>query len=303
MTTPIDPSIPQAPHPAPEEMRYGTLNVVLDGERHAIGWQWLPAEKGGPAYVTAQRAILGGRKVLERYPLTDDGWAQAWTAFARLDPAAANKTHAALATGRAPANRTYHTRTGLIVAVCCVGLAVWLLGFYAYIGGFGPPSGEPAIDTKVAVSRLVSGQVTIYELACPGEWVRQVDLALVDPGQGTDRAILWEIRSSTRTTASQFTVGESPPGFRTVKPLTLSLKPADDLSAEIVVNGGDTLDRGIYRDDKFSQDFYPHYARPGSLYLLGGYLDPSYSGVHVSPGKFSSARDLVCKNQNNPIGG
>jgi hypothetical protein len=39
---------------------------------------------------------LGGRRVLERYPLTDDGWARAWAEFAWLDPAAAEKTRAAL---------------------------------------------------------------------------------------------------------------------------------------------------------------------------------------------------------------
>jgi hypothetical protein len=51
--------------------------------------------------VTARRGILGGRKVLERYPLTDDGWARAWAAFARRDPATAEKTRAVLATRRA----------------------------------------------------------------------------------------------------------------------------------------------------------------------------------------------------------
>jgi hypothetical protein len=95
-------SIPEALEPIPEdEIWSGTPNVVLDGERHAIGWQRFPAEKGGPAYVTARRGILGGRRVLGRYPLTDDGWARAWAQLARLDPAAAEKTRAALARLRA----------------------------------------------------------------------------------------------------------------------------------------------------------------------------------------------------------
>lgn len=95
---PTDLSIPQAPGAiSEEEMWSGTPNVVLDGERHAIGSQRFPAGKGGPAYVTTRRGILGGRRVLKRYPLTDDGWARAWAEFARLDPAAAEKTRAALA--------------------------------------------------------------------------------------------------------------------------------------------------------------------------------------------------------------
>lgn len=98
---PTDLSVPEAPDPVPEEMWSGTPNVVRDGERYAIGWQRFAADKGGPAYVTARRGILGGRRVLERYPLTDDGWARAWAAFARRDPATAEKTRAVLATRRA----------------------------------------------------------------------------------------------------------------------------------------------------------------------------------------------------------
>lgn len=91
-----DSSVPQAPDPIPEEIWSGTPNVVLDGGRYAIGWQRFPNEDGRPAYVTARRGILGGRRILSRYPLTGDGWAQAWTAFAQLDPASAEKTRLAL---------------------------------------------------------------------------------------------------------------------------------------------------------------------------------------------------------------
>jgi hypothetical protein len=91
-----DPSVPEAPDPVLGEIWSGAPHVVLDGERYAIGWQRFPAEKGGPAYVTVRRGVLGGRRVLGRYPLTGDGWARAWAAFARLDPVSAEKTRAAL---------------------------------------------------------------------------------------------------------------------------------------------------------------------------------------------------------------
>jgi hypothetical protein len=92
-----DLSTPQAPDPGPEEIWSGTPNVALDGERFAIGWQHFPGKRGGPSYVTARRSVLGGRKVLARYPLTADGWTRAWADLTRLDPATAEKTRVALA--------------------------------------------------------------------------------------------------------------------------------------------------------------------------------------------------------------
>jgi hypothetical protein len=89
-------SVPEAPDPLPEEIWSGTPNVVLDGERYAIGWQHFPDGKGGPAYVTARRGILGGRRILERYPLTADGWARAWRDYAERAPATAERTRLAL---------------------------------------------------------------------------------------------------------------------------------------------------------------------------------------------------------------
>lgn len=93
---PTDLSVPDAPDPIPEEIWSGTPNVVLDGERYAIGWQRFPVEQGGPAYVTARRGIFGGRRVLGRYPLTGEGWALAWAELAQLAPATAEKTRVAL---------------------------------------------------------------------------------------------------------------------------------------------------------------------------------------------------------------
>lgn len=55
---PTELSVPDAPDPIPEEIWSGTPNVVLDGERYAIGWQRFPDENGGPAYVTTRRGIF-----------------------------------------------------------------------------------------------------------------------------------------------------------------------------------------------------------------------------------------------------
>lgn len=106
-------SIPPAPDPDPDEIWTGTPNVISDGERYAIGWQRFAVGKGGEAYVTSRRRILGGRKVLERYPLTADGWTRAWSDFARLDPVAAEQTRAVLAVRSAESVRLRGARSTL----------------------------------------------------------------------------------------------------------------------------------------------------------------------------------------------
>src|SRR5215469_15024279 len=48
---------------------------LIPGSRgHGIGWQ---DTKNGPCFVVARIRPLGN-KVLDRFPLTEDGWAQAW---------------------------------------------------------------------------------------------------------------------------------------------------------------------------------------------------------------------------------
>lgn len=337
MVMPTDPSIPKAPHPIPEEIWSGTPNVVLDGRRYAIGWQRFPAGKGGPAYVTVRRGFLGGHRVLERYPLTDDGWSVAWRAFARLDPAAARKTRAVLAGHSAAApmevtgfewvppipaywspppyrlppaygtaspyltpprpSRRKSARTLLIVTACCALIAFWLFALYVYAnGGYLGPTGNLAYETKLAVSQPKDGQFTIYELACLGEWVQEVDLKRWNDNTGPG-ATLWQIRSSGRTAVYQFTVGTTPPGFRTVRHLTAALKPGEAFQAYMVLHWKGM--RGT-----FSLPFYPRDARRNSLYLGVGpnYVQPkSYSAVYASLAEFRSARGLVCKNQRYPV--
>jgi uncharacterized protein YbjQ (UPF0145 family) len=70
--------------------------LLVDGTARLIGWQWSPADKGGPQFVVATRTALGGLKVAERFPLTEPGWAKAWGSLSK-DPAAAAKAAAKLA--------------------------------------------------------------------------------------------------------------------------------------------------------------------------------------------------------------
>lgn len=90
-------AVPPPPVVKPDEIWSGSPNVLIDGVQFTIGWQHWPERKGGPGFVTARRGALGTFKIVERYPLTDDGWARAWTALVALDPAAAEKVLRVLA--------------------------------------------------------------------------------------------------------------------------------------------------------------------------------------------------------------
>lgn len=97
-TSRIQPAaVPAAPVVKPEELWLDAPKVLVDGGRYAVGWQRWPEKKGGPSYVTVRRSALGTLKVVERYPLTDEGWTQAWHAFVKFEPAMAEKVRAVLA--------------------------------------------------------------------------------------------------------------------------------------------------------------------------------------------------------------
>lgn len=62
--------------------------ISSGGQRHSLGWQ--DTRKDGPCFVVARTGgAMGNVKVLDRFPLTEDGWAGAWAALAELDATAA----------------------------------------------------------------------------------------------------------------------------------------------------------------------------------------------------------------------
>jgi uncharacterized protein YbjQ (UPF0145 family) len=71
--------------------------VLVDGLPRTIGWQWRSSGADGPAFVIVSRGRMGGYKVLERFPLTEEGWASAWQSLADTDVAAAEKVTSVLA--------------------------------------------------------------------------------------------------------------------------------------------------------------------------------------------------------------
>src|SRR5262249_25155004 len=70
--------VPPMPVPASHEL--ASWPVLFVYSRHpSVGWQSRPAAKGGPCFLVGREtAITGSLKVLERFPLTEEGWTRAW---------------------------------------------------------------------------------------------------------------------------------------------------------------------------------------------------------------------------------
>ena len=93
--TDLSPSIPAMPT-VPRDELYRTPHLLLySGRRHSIGWQ--DYRKAGPSFVVARLSRLENIKVTERFPLTEQGWADAWQVFSGRDAGAATTVAARLA--------------------------------------------------------------------------------------------------------------------------------------------------------------------------------------------------------------
>jgi hypothetical protein len=83
-------TVPARPQIEPREMSTGGP-VVLGTQsaeatwKHALGWEDRPERRGGPCFIIAKATFVGGFRVVERFPMTNTGWAQAWKALVRLD--------------------------------------------------------------------------------------------------------------------------------------------------------------------------------------------------------------------------
>jgi hypothetical protein len=89
-------SIPAMPRVPPADLYPGTPNLLLaSGLRHSLGWQ--DHRKAGPGFVVVRLTRQGSIKVAERFPLTEQGWADAWRALSGLDAGASVALAAKLA--------------------------------------------------------------------------------------------------------------------------------------------------------------------------------------------------------------
>lgn len=84
------PLVPGMPVIHPSE-RSANPYPVREGLGRTVGWQFRPQHRGGPVFVLLGRGPLGVQKVVERFPLTETGWAKMWRTLEKQDPQAAGK--------------------------------------------------------------------------------------------------------------------------------------------------------------------------------------------------------------------
>jgi hypothetical protein len=88
-------SVPPMPSVPSEQLYRGSPIILLDGPRHSIGWQ--DHRKAGPGFVVTARKAVGSIKVVQHFPLSEQGWADAWQLLSHLDPNAAQAVEGRLA--------------------------------------------------------------------------------------------------------------------------------------------------------------------------------------------------------------
>jgi len=138
--------IPAMPVISPSEQDWSGPYPLLDGISPTIGWHFRPQAKGGPSFVMMRRSGLGSFKVVESFPLTQDGWANAWRALVTHNPAAGPQVLATLRAREADAARlrTSVSDSGVMFELDSRSL-VNLRGV-VYLGGYLPESAITAGD-------------------------------------------------------------------------------------------------------------------------------------------------------------
>lgn len=124
--------------PAVSDTLWRSPNLIpVTGQRYTLGWQ--DVKKDGPCFFVARIGLMG-EKILDRFPLTEAGWARAWSALVKLDAGAAQAVarvlqerragHAALAVEAEHQAQVYALEAR----------ALGSLRGVAYLGGYLPES-------------------------------------------------------------------------------------------------------------------------------------------------------------------
>jgi hypothetical protein len=90
------PAIPAMPAVPSSQLERGRPHLLVEyGLRHSLGWQ--DYRTAGPSFVVARLSRLDHVTVTSRFPLTDQGWENAWRTLSDLDADAAEAISAQLA--------------------------------------------------------------------------------------------------------------------------------------------------------------------------------------------------------------
>ena len=90
------PAMPYIPRGELNSHHAGPRIIAPAGGKHFIGWE-LRDRKGDAAFAVIRCTVFDDLKVIERFPLTEDGWHQAWQTLVRIDAAAAKRAQPLLA--------------------------------------------------------------------------------------------------------------------------------------------------------------------------------------------------------------
>jgi hypothetical protein len=145
----LPPPAPEMPTMAPADLYVGTPNLLLaSGIRHSLGWQ--DDRKAGPSFVVVRLSRLDNIKVMQRFPLTEQGWATAWQTLAGLDAEAAVAVAARLA--RREAGRRGAAALNALDAesLCCLRYAIFNGG-----SGTAPLAKGQAYDLRFLSDRIM----------------------------------------------------------------------------------------------------------------------------------------------------
>lgn len=91
------PAMPVIPRDELDSHHTGPRIIVPARGKYFIGWQPRRDEKDDAGFVIIFCTVLDSLKVIERFPLTEDGWRQAWQALVRIDAATAEMAQVMLA--------------------------------------------------------------------------------------------------------------------------------------------------------------------------------------------------------------
>jgi hypothetical protein len=144
--------IPAMPSMPDSDLYSGATFLLADDDaavRHSIGWD--KDRKAGPGFVVARKRASGRATVIERFPLTEEGWAGAWQALSSLDESAAAAVAASLAKQAARKQATAARRALDDQSLCVVRYAVFKGG-----SGAAPLTKGRAFDLRFMSDRIVA---------------------------------------------------------------------------------------------------------------------------------------------------
>jgi hypothetical protein len=142
--------IPAMPFIPPNEQILDYPSPLLDGLSPTLGYVFRAPAKGGPIFVIMRRTALGSFKVVESFPMTEDGWAAAWQSLLRQNAVGALRIRANLEAREAAAIRM---RAGQELDA----RTLIILHGVAYLGGHVPDSAITAgeqYDVRFLEDRL-----------------------------------------------------------------------------------------------------------------------------------------------------